>query len=167
MASPEPIPIAVEVGGREAVLLRWGPRPSAEDAESAWRLDSEPDWRLLDSIRLVSAQFDDGAALGVAALRPSDARGHGDDVLIARFVDTDGEETATSDVLVSVEYGADGAPQRLGLELWVDPESPPMRVAANRADADTGAGRARQAVPMRFRLDGTEGAGLYETVRPA
>jgi hypothetical protein len=42
-----------------------------------------------------------------------------------------------------------------------------MRVAANRADSDARADRGRQAVPMRFRLDGTEGAGLYETVRPA
>ena len=169
MADLEPDVISVELGGGEAARLRWVPRP-ADDGNGAapsspWELDSEPDWGRLDSIRLVSALFDDGGALGLAALRPRSARGHGEDVVIARLAGAEGEPTMASEALVSVEYDADGAPRRLGLELWMDPDSSPLRVAADRA-GEAGPQSGREAVPMRFHLDGTGGAGLYEVLRP-
>ena len=168
MGTPEPSLIALELAGREGARLRWAPvREDGEGLRSPWQLESEPDWRLVDSIRLVSASFDDGTALGVAALRPRDARGHGDDVVTARVVDAEGQETQPSETLVSVEHDGEGVPRRLGLELWTDPDSTPMRVAADRTDeATAGAGTELEAVPMRFRLDGISGAGRYETIRP-
>lgn len=166
MESPELATISVEISGREGARLRWSPTPDPEGSRSAWQLESEPDWRLLDSVRLVSASFDDGAALGVAALRPRDARGHGDDVVIARLLDAEGGEKAMSEALVSVEYDSAGAPRRLGLELWTDPDSSATRVAADRGEAATSPEPGRDATPMQFRLDGIGGTGLLEVLSP-
>jgi len=170
MADPEPAVIAVELGGGEAARLRWAPHPVDEGNGSApsspWALESQPDWRHVDSIRLVSARFEDGGALGFAAIRPRGARGHDEDVAVTRLIQSDGEPSEPSEALLSVEYDADGSPRRLGLELWTDPDSSPLRVAADRA-GETGPQDGREAVPMRFRLDGVDGAGLYEILRPA
>ena len=75
--------------------------------------------------------------------------------MTARLVDAEGEQASTSEALLSVEYDAEGAPRRLGLELWTDPDSSPLRVAADRAD-DAGPQSDREPVSMRFRLDGIE-----------
>jgi hypothetical protein len=169
MATPEPAVVSIELGGDEPVRLRWDPVATEDDgpAATAWELESQPDWRHLEGIRLVSAQFDDGSVLGVAALRPREARGHGDDVVIARLVGAEGEETTTSDALVSVEYDAGGAPRRLGIELWPEPDSAPLRVAADReADTEGRSAGGRDAVALNFRLDGAAGIGLYEVLRP-
>jgi hypothetical protein len=168
MADLEPVVIAVELGGSEGARLRWAPRP-ADDGNGAappspWELEAEPAWGRLDSIRLVSALFDDGGALGLAALRPRDARGHDEDVVVARLVNAEGEQATISEALVSLEADAEGAPRRLGLELWMDPDSSPLRVAADRA-GERGRASDRESVSMRFRLDGVEGAGLYEVLR--
>src|SRR4051812_30728649 len=97
MATPEPQDITVEVAETH-VRLRWSP------IDADWEVASQPDWGRLEGIRLVSAAFEDGAALAVAAVRPRDARGHGDDAVTARFVDAEGLQITTSDALVSVEY---------------------------------------------------------------
>jgi hypothetical protein len=170
MADPEPVVITVEVGGAEGARLRWAPR-SADDGNGAarsspWELEAEPDWDRLESIRLVSALFDDGGALGLAVLRPRHARGHDEDVVVARLVNAEGEQVPISEALVSLEYDADAAPRRLGLELWQDPDSSPRRIAADRAGEPARASD-RESVPMRFRLDGVDGTGLYEILRPA
>ena len=172
MASTEPAVMTVELAaGEGAMHLRWDPGPpeggAADSRTSSWKLESEPDWRRLESLSLISARFDDGGALGLAGLRPRGARGHGDDVVIARLVDAEGQETTTSDALVSVEYDADGQPRRLGVELWSDPDSAPVRVAADREGAfETGVDAGRDAVPMTFRRDGIAGSGRYEIMRP-
>ena len=85
---------------------------------------------------------------------------------MTRLIDSEGEPAETSEALLSVEYDADGAPRRLGLELWTDPDASPLRVAADRA-GEAGTQSGRDAVPMRFRLDGVDGVGLYEVLRPA
>jgi hypothetical protein len=171
MARPEPTVISMELtAGEEAVRLRWDPTDTEDEggaaAESPWELQSEPDWGRLDGIRLISAHFDDGGLLAVAALRPRAARGHGEDVVIARFIDAEGEETTTSDAFLSVEYDAAGTPRRLGLEVWPEPDAAPLRVAADR-DVKAASPRAdgREAVAMSFRLQGTPGTGLYEVLR--
>jgi hypothetical protein len=170
MADLEPAVIGVELGGGEAARLRWTPR-AADDGNGAappspWELDSEPDWRRIDTVRLVSALFEDGGALGVAVVRPTGARAHDQDVAVARRVDAEGEQTEISEALLSVEYDARGIPRRLGLELWTEPDSAPLRVAADRA-GEPASRSGREAIPMRFRLEGTAGAGLYEVLRPS
>lgn len=157
MATPEPEAVSLAVAGAE-VRLRWD-RP-------AWHLESRPDWDRLEGIRLVAAAFEDGAALGVAAIRPRDARGHGDDAVAARFLDADGLEIATSEALVSVEYDSARRPRRVGIELWPDADSPPLRIAAIREQGgDSPASEGPDAVSMSFRLDGVAGRGMYETLR--
>jgi hypothetical protein len=157
MATPESHEISLEAAGSQ-VRLRW--------ITPSWELISEPDWTRLEGIRLVSAAFEDGAVLGVAAIRPRDARGHGDDAVAARFIDADGLQFATSEALVSVEYGPERRPRRMGIELWPDPDSPPLRIAADREPREEPAGaNGRDVVPMTFRIDGVTGSGTYETVR--
>jgi hypothetical protein len=156
MATSEPEVIALDADGAE-VRLRWDPT-------SAWRLEAEPDWGRLEGVRLVSAVFDDGAALGVAAVRPREANGHADDAVAARFLDADGIETAPAEALVSVQYDSERVPRRLGIELWPDADSAPLRIAADREPSDE-ASDGRHIVPMTFRLNGVAGEGTYETVR--
>jgi hypothetical protein len=157
MATPEPEAVSLEVAGAE-VRLRWD--------RSAWHLDSRPDWDRLEGIRLISATFEDGAALGVVAIRPREAGGHGDDAVAARFLDAHGLETVPSEALVSVEYDSARRPRRLGVELWTDPDSPPLRIAAVREQGGHAPAADRpDVVPMSFRLDGVAGDGIYETVR--
>jgi hypothetical protein len=155
MTSPEPTAIALVPGDGD---------------EPRWQLSSEPDWKLFEAVRLASVRFEDGRALGVAALRPRGARGHDEDVVIARLVDPEGESTSISEALVSVEYDAEGAPRRLGIELWPDSESaPPLRVAADRVAAvEQGADDSGHlGVPMTFHLEGVSGVGLYELLEAA
>jgi hypothetical protein len=154
MGMPEPELVSLEATGAR-VRLRWDP-------PSAWELQSEPDWSGLEGIRLVSAVFEDGATLGVAAIRPRDARGHGDDAVAARFLDADGARTATSDAFLSVEYDSARVPRRLGIEVWPDPDAAPLRIAADREPGDVDD---RDAVDMTFRLGGVAGRGTYETLR--
>jgi hypothetical protein len=154
MGMPEPELVSLEATGAR-VRLRWVP-------PSAWELESEPDWSGLEGIRLVSAVFEDGTILGVAAIRPREARGHGDDAVAARFLDAEGTRTATSDALLSVEYDSARVPRRLGIELWPGADSPPLRIAADREPGDVDK---RDAVDMTFRLGGVAGRGTYETLR--
>ena len=74
-----------------------------------------------------------------------------------------------TEVLLSTEYDAAGLPARIGLELWAEPDSPPLRVAADREGevAVSWDGARREAARMSFRLDGTGGIGEYELLRPA
>jgi hypothetical protein len=164
MATPEAEVISLEVAD-SAVRLRWNPVAS-EGAEPGWEVASDPDWSRLEGIRLVSAVFEDGAALGVAAIRPLGAQGHGEDAVAARYLDADGIQTATSEALVSVQYDSGRRPRRVGIELWPDADSAPLRIAADReAEAPPGGGEA--VVPMGFRLDGVAGRGSYEIVQQA
>jgi hypothetical protein len=55
MGTPEASLITLELAGREGARLRWAPvQESDETPRSPWLLESEPDWGLLDSIRLPS-----------------------------------------------------------------------------------------------------------------
>jgi hypothetical protein len=162
MATPEPEIIGLEVAGSE-VRLRWNPVAS-EAMDSSWEVASDPDWSELEGIRLISAVFEDGAALGVAAIRPRDADGHGDDAVAARYLDAEGFQTATSEAFVSVEYDPARRPRRLGIELWPEGDAAPLRIAADR-EAEAPTGDEGDILPLAFRLGGVAGRGTYETVR--
>jgi hypothetical protein len=140
--------------------------PEAE-ARSPWRLEREPDWKLADTLRVISAAFEEETLLAVAMLRPRGAQGHDADALAAALVPAEAEEKQLHEVLVSTEYGPDGAARRLGLELYEDPEGPPMRIAADReGTVEVGGGGARhELTAMSFTMDGKRGAGLHELIR--
>jgi hypothetical protein len=164
MATPEPEVVSLAVAGSE-VRLRWNPI-APEETGSAWDVVSEPDWGRLEGIRLISAAFEDGAALGVVAIRPQRAQGHGDDAVAARFLDAEGIRTTTSEALVSVEYDPAQRPRRVGIELWPEADSAPLRIAADR-EAEPSSDDDGAIVAMAFRLSGVAGRGTYEIVRPA
>jgi hypothetical protein len=176
MASPETTEITLEpLEGGRPLRLTWehgaaealarGDRVAP--ARSPWQVEGPVDWERAEELRLVSAVFDDGRALAVAAMRPRGATGHDADSVAHHLVDA-GQQVELTQTLLSVEYDADGLPRRLGLELWDDAESPPVRVAADRqggVEVGDDAGR-RELARMAFRLDGTSGAGVYEVLRP-
>ena len=176
MASAEPPSFALEPGkGGRAVRLTWSREalelagvPGADEIPSPWSVEGEVDWDEAEELRLVSALFEDGRELAIAAIRPRGATGHDTESLGAHLVDKD-EPVEVREVLLSTEYDAGGLPRRLGLELWVDPEGSPLRVAADREGEVemSGEGIRRQTARMGFRVAGTAGSGLYEVHRPA
>jgi hypothetical protein len=171
---PSGDPLLLELGPSGGPLLRieWDAEalrelsatshdPGGRDARPIWRLEQDPDWDGASALRVISASFDDGALLGVAALRPREAAGHDADAVGAILVSPDGEVARPYEALLSTEYGPDGRARRLGLELYEEPTDPPVRVVADRlADARQGSGGEQTALTLR--MDGTPGSGVYE-----
>lgn len=135
--------------------------------QAPWLLDGELDWDEIHLIRVLSARFEDGRLLGVAALRPAGAEGHGEEVVAAAMVNAEGAAEPISEALLSVEYDGDGTPRRAGLELYRDEGLMPLRAAgdAKATDKSTGAGLERQAASLRMRLAGNGGVGRLDIVK--
>lgn len=170
MANAEPIALDVSPDGgarvewsRDRLGTLAGPGFPPQSAP-VWRLDGEPDWDAIESLRLISAAFEDGRMLALVATRPARAEGHDETHLRGALVQADGEVVELADALLSTEYDADGAPSRIGLELYTYPDAIPLRVAADRAGEGSGGDGGRRAIPMSFRLEGSQGAGLLELV---
>ena len=119
-------------------------------------LDSDR-WELA---RVLSAAFADGRLLAIASLRPRDAAGHGEEATGGALV-RDGEAATLDEALLSVEYGPDRKPRRLGLELYERPESLPLRIAGDR----TGRSGAQDAT-FELRAGDVEGVALLAMVAP-
>jgi hypothetical protein len=174
MPSGDPLVLELGPAGGPALRVEWdvealrelggaARQPGTGEPRPTWRLEREPDWERASALRVISAGFDDGALLAVAALRPRGAAGHDADSVGAVVVSAQGEVAQLHDALLSTEYGPDGRARRLGLELYGDPTGPPIRIVADRvADARQGAGREQTA--LRLRMEGIPGAGLHELV---
>jgi hypothetical protein len=141
-------------------------QPGTGDGPPTWHLEREPDWERAGTVRLISATFEDGALLGVAALRPQGAAGHDADVIGAILISPEGEVTQLHEALLSTEYGPDGRARRLGLELYESSSGPPIRIVADRT-ADAREGDRGEQTPLTLRMEGTPGAGLHELIRAA
>jgi hypothetical protein len=100
------------------------------ESDTIWALEGELDWDEIEVVRVVTARFDDGRCLALAAIHPSGAEGHGDDAIAGVLV-SDGEPEALAEALMSTEYGADGEIRRIGLELYQEREGLPLRVAGD------------------------------------
>jgi hypothetical protein len=174
MPSGERLILELDPAGGPALRVEWdvdslrergtasGQQGTAE-TPPAWRLEPGPDWEGARALRLISATFDDGALLAVAALRPRGAAGHDADAVGAILVSAEGEVTRPHEALLSTEYGPDGTARRLGLELYEDSAGPPVRIAADRiAGAGDRAGGEQTALTLR--MDGTPGTGLHELI---
>jgi hypothetical protein len=173
---PSGDPLVLELGPADGPALRveWdvealrelsgaARQPGTGEPRPTWRLEPEPDWERASALRVISASFDDGALLGVAAVRARGAAGHDADAVGAVVVSAQGEVAQLPDALLSTEYGPDGKARRLGLELYGDPTGPPIRIVADRvSDARQSAGREQTA--LRLRMEGVPGAGLHELV---
>ena len=163
-------PLTVRLGPNGAgAAVEWAPDAlralaGAEDPTSAWRLESEPDWEAIESLRVVSAAFEDGRLLALVAARPARAAGHDEQRPRGVLIEPDGELVELVEALLSTEYDSTGAPSRIGLELFTDPDSVPLRVAADRVRPGAQTASGRTAIPMAFRLEGALGDGLLELV---
>ncbi len=131
-----------------------------EDAERPWRISGEPEPAGIVLVRVLAAGFDDGTAIGVAAVQPAGAAGHGDEVVRAVLARAEATPEQMHETLLSTEYDREGRVRRAGLELYPTEASMPLRAAADREPGDSS-----ELVPMRFRLDGVEGRGSYELRR--
>jgi hypothetical protein len=168
-------PLVLELGppGGPALRVEWDVEALQElsarrqsgpgGGRPTWRLEREPDWERAGALRVISASFDDGALLAVAALRPRVATGHDADAVGAILVSAQGEVARLHDALLSTEYGPDGKARRLGLELYQDSTGPPIRIVADRV-ADASQGAAGEQTPLSLRMEGTPGTGLHELV---
>ena len=174
MMTPEPATLTIEPRGGAPLRLRFDAGALGasggegdDEARTPWSVEGEVDWAHAESLRLLSARFDDGRELAIASLRPRDASGHDADDVASHLLEG-GEPVAVDEALVSTEYDPAGLPRRVGIELWIDPDSPPIRVAADREGAVEvgGAGPRREVARMRFRLPGAGGRGLHEVLRP-
>jgi hypothetical protein len=174
MPSGEPLVLELATPDAPAVRLEWDVEalrklglpspPGADQAQPAWRLDTEPDWERAGALRVISAGFEDGAILAVAALRPRETAGHDAEAVGAVLLSAEGDATQVHEALLSTEYGPNGKARRLGLELYEGPADPPIRVAADRlAEGREGPGGERTA--FKLTMEGTPGTGLYE-LRP-
>src|SRR6476659_5170429 len=101
MPSGERLLLELDPAGGPALRVEWdldalrergaaGGQPGTAEAPPAWRLEPGPDWGSASALRLISANFDDGALLAVAALRPRGAAGHDTDTVGAILVSAEG-----------------------------------------------------------------------------
>jgi hypothetical protein len=167
VATAEPITLELEAGPGASARIEWDPErlralrsPRAETG--CWRLGGEPDWSSVSALRVISAAFEDGRLLALAAVRPAGAEGHGEESVGGVIVQPDGSRAELASALISAEYDSEGVPQRVGLELYTDPDEAPLRGAGDRSPVRLERGDGSHVVPMAFRLEGTPGTGLLE-----
>ena len=118
--------------------------------------------------RSIGIAFADGGMLALTAMRPPGSGGHGEEVVATVLCDPDGAPVDVSETLLSTEYGPDGVPRRVTLELWTDGgEGQPLRGAGTLISAAPVSRPGLEAVIAFFRwsLEGREGIGHYEIVR--
>ena len=132
-------------------------------AGAPWRLEGELDWEAFESLGVVSAAFEDGTLLAVVAARPAGAAGH-DSPPLGALVLPGGEVVELAEALLSTQYDSEGAPSRIGLELYRELDAIPMRVAADR-ESPAQARDGGETTPMSFRLEGAGGSGLFDRIK--
>ena len=164
-------PRTLAIGAGEAELqVEWDldaiTRQAGQEGAPSWRLAQKLDWTGIESLRLLSASFEDESVLCLAALRPTGVNGHGDESVSAIVCPPSGEEIPIDHTLLSTEYGPAGEITRIGLELHLLDDDIPMRGAGDicQTGARTGDGPARIASTLEIRLDGMAGIGLLETL---
>lgn len=119
--------------------------------------------------RSIGIVFSDGGLLALTAARPRHAAGHGEEEVAAIVCDPDAAPVEVSEVLLSTEYGEDGVQRRVTLELWLDgDEGQPLRGAGTliSATAVHRPGLDSNIAFFRWSVEGREGLGHYEIVRP-
>jgi hypothetical protein len=163
------IEIAFQGPSGEAVRFEWD-----EDAlatvgadpgrDPVWRLGGELDWDEVELVRLLSARLGDGRLLAIAALRPAGAEGHGDEV-VSGALGQPGTADPLEEVLLSTEYGPDGLPRRVGLELQEPGAELSTRLAAGVDSAARSASNRVERVAAALTFHGPGGLGVLDVLR--
>ena len=129
------------------------------------------------SLRLAAGWFGEEDGLALLALRSPRARGQESDRIEAVLIEA-AQARTVNDPRLSTTYTGDGAPARVGVELWVsepgeDSESSserPHRAAGEAAGAHISwraDGLELGAQPFRWHSQGRDGNGVYVLGRPA
>jgi hypothetical protein len=145
-ADPAGEPLRIEWSADElSSLVAPEPRP-----KPPWRLSGELDW---DEI---------------AAVRPRDAEGHGDEVVAGAIGGPDGFDQL-DEALLSTEYGPDGVARRIGLELYRDEDGLPLRVAGDLVGTDqqTSGRIRRDTASFELRAGAEAGIGILDVLTDA
>jgi hypothetical protein len=119
--------------------------------------------------RSIGVVFSDGGLLALMAMRPSDAEEHGEETVAAVLCDPDAAPVEVAEALLSTEYGEDGVQRRATLELWLDgDDGQPLRGAGTLISSTEvrRPGLSAQVAFFRWSVEGREGLGHYEIVRP-
>jgi hypothetical protein len=165
-----PVGAVAEVGGTRVHLCTVTGQAAGREIEglgSVTETLTPPRWEELDALRNVQAFFDPGHAVVALARRPLGAAGHGEELVSAQLL-SDGELLAIEDARVSTIYDGEGRPRQSGLELWLPGEDFPRRAFGSVSAGASLAldGLDVHAAVMQWRMEGRDGAGLYElTVR--
>jgi hypothetical protein len=154
-AAIDPASEAARAGAGTLALERPAGDPPTDPP--AFVISEEPDWNRVELIRRLGCVLVDGTLLSLIAARPRGAAGHGDEVLSAVLVDRDGEPAALGEVRLTTEYDPEGAPRRIGVELFQADETLP---------ALRGAGTFAEIGIFDFFLESIAGFCRYEIVRP-
>jgi hypothetical protein len=133
-------------------------------SEPVWELSGELDWDEIDAVRVLTARFEDGRCLALAAIRPAGAESHGDDAIAGVLV-AEGETEPLAQALFSTEYGPDGEIRRIGLELYREEDGLPLRVAGDvtSVDEQPDGGVTRKRVTLDARA-GSPGVAVLEVL---
>ncbi len=172
---PEALALQFESPTGDRLDFEWWPdafarlEPSAPPADPVWTLGGELDWDEVDSVRVLSARLGDGRLVAIAALRPAGAAGHGEDLVAGAI--GDGESfSGIAEPLISIEYGPDGRPRRVGLEIYPSEDGLALRVAGDvaalSASVTGGVERVAAALEIRGGAD-RGGAGVLDTLARA
>lgn len=155
-------PLRVEWNADALAALDAAPPPGSGPP---WALGGELDWDEVEAVRIISGRLRDDLLLAVAALRPRQAQGHGDEVVAGALGDANGFEQL-HEVLISSEYGPDGGLRRIGLELYRDDSGLPLRVAGDAVGhGSDGQGSVRRdSVALELRSGGDEGFGIVDVL---
>ena len=157
-------PVGVEWDAIELAELRPGLTPERR----LWRLSGEVDWARVEALRVLSGRLGDGRTLAIAALRPVHASGHAEEST-AGLIGPGADLEPLREILFSTEYGPEGRPRRIGLELLAGDSELPLRLAgdAREASSDSREGMARERTSLELRLGDSTGTGVLEVLRRA
>lgn len=122
-----------------------------------------PAWDRLDAVRSIAALFDRDNAFLALSRRPHGARGHDVEETVAWLLRA-GQPVAIEETRISTVYDGDGRQRSAGLELWIDGEDFPLRLAGS---AVAGSSLQLQSVDVHaaifaWRMGDREGSGAYE-----
>lgn len=139
--------------------------PALEDRQPAWQLGGELDWEQIEALRVLSARLGDERTVAVVALRPATASGHGDEIVTGALGDGEGFD-GLEQTLLSTEYGPDGLPRRVGLELYREDAGLPLRIAGEATDTEISAeGDVRRlSAALELRCAGLAGVGVLDVL---
>lgn len=168
---PEPVALELAPGVRvvwDTEAVRELAPAGASEPRQLWTLEGSLDGYSL--LRVFSGAVEDGRLVLFAAVRPGEAREHGEELVAAAVVGPEGPRAA-EEPLLSTEYAQDGSPRRVTLELWLTDEDYPLRGAGDAtavAHQERGEdGYSRAGAALSFRFEGGRGTASYEITRKA